>query len=102
MRTPSEKSIRDAIVKYLKTVGAWHIVTTGVGRAGVPDLLVCYLGYFIALEVKKPIGGVKSRLQKIEIERIVKAGGVGMFVTSVEEVKTIIGEVDKWKRSQSV
>lgn len=89
MRTPSEKSIRDAIVKYLKRRGCWVVVTTGVGRAGIPDLLVCYDGAFFAFEVKKPVGGKLSRLQKIEIERIQKAGGEAHVVTSVEDVKVV-------------
>lgn len=94
MRTPSEKSLRDRIVKYLTSVGAWNVVTTGVGRNGVPDLLVCYRGYFVALEVKKPIGGVVSKLQRIEIRRIQRAKGIAEVVTSVDEVRAIVARVD--------
>src|SRR4051812_31688714 len=94
MRTPSEKSIRDRIVKYLTKIGAWHVVTTGVGRGGVPDLLVCYRGYFVALEVKKPVGGKVSKLQAIEIKRINKAGGRAQVVTSLEDVETMIAYID--------
>src|SRR5688572_7742758 len=94
-RTPSEKSIRDRIVKYLTSVGAWNVVTTGVGRAGVPDLLVCYRGFFVALEVKKPVGGVTSKLQRIELRRLHKAGAHGGVVTSVEEVRAIIAHLDR-------
>lgn len=90
MRTPSEKSIRDGIVRYLKNVGAWHVVTTGVGRSGVPDLLVCYRGFFVALEVKKPVGGKVSKLQQIELDRLRRAGARGGVVTSVDQVKELL------------
>jgi Holliday junction resolvase len=100
MRTPSEKSIRDAIVRYLRRVGAWHVVTTGVGRSGVPDLLVCYRGYFVALEVKKPVGGKVSKLQAIEIKRIDKAGGEAQVVTSLEDVEAIIAKIDAWEKTR--
>lgn len=96
MRTPSEKSIVDAIVKYLKSIGAWHVKTHGgsYGRAGVPDLLVCYDGQFFAFEVKKPKVGVVTRLQALEIERINKADGIAAVVTSVVEVERVI---EQWK-----
>lgn len=92
MRTPSEKSIVDAITKYLRIKGAYVVKQHGsqYGRAGVPDLLVCYKGKFYGLEVKKPIGGVTSKLQLIELMRIKEAGGVAQVVTSVEDVRGII------------
>lgn len=91
-RTPSEKSIVDKITAYLRLKGAYVVKQHGsqYGRAGVPDLLVCYQGRFYGFEVKKPIGGVVSKLQRIEIDRIKESGGVACVVTSVEEVKGII------------
>lgn len=88
-RTPSEKSIVDAITKYLRAKGAYVVKQHGsqYGRAGVPDLLVCYEGRFYGFEVKKPVGGVVSKLQLIEIDRIKAAGGIAAVVTSVQQVK---------------
>lgn len=97
MRTPSEKSIVEAIKRYLDSVGAWHVKTHGgtVGRVGIPDLLVCYRGLFIALEVKKPKVGKVSVVQRVEIEKIRKAGGEAHVVTSVAEVEAIIAVIDR-------
>lgn len=96
MRTPSEKSIVDAIVRYLKSIGAWHIKTHGgsYGRSGVPDLIVCFQGQFFAFEVKKPKVGVVTRLQQLEIDRINRADGIALVVTSVEQVKE---RIEQWK-----
>ena len=90
-RTPSEKSIVDAITKYLRIKGAYVVKQHGsqYGRAGVPDLLVCYKGRFFAFEVKKPEGTV-SMLQKIEIGRVQDAGGIACVVYGVEQVKGIL------------
>lgn len=91
-RTPSEKSIVEAITKFLRSHGAWVYKTHGsqYGRAGVPDLIVCYEGRFYALEVKKPEGGRVSRLQEIEIERIRKARGIATVVRSVEDARAVV------------
>lgn len=92
VRTPSEKSIVKSIQRYLTSIGAWHSNEHGseFGRRGIPDLLVCYRGKFFAFEVKKPKVGVLSTIQKIEIARIRKAGGVAEVVTSAAQVKEII------------
>lgn len=72
----SEKQFESEVKGWLKDHGAWFLKTwsNGVQRAGVPDILVCYKGRFIALELKTKSGRV-SELQKYEIERIRKAGG---------------------------
>lgn len=61
--------------------GAWVLKTwsNGVQRSGVPDLIVCYKGYFLGLEIKAK-NGRASELQKWNIDGIKKAGGVGMIV----------------------
>ncbi|MEG1806473.1 MAG: VRR-NUC domain-containing protein [Clostridia bacterium] len=59
------------------------------GTAGIPDIICCYKGKFIAFEVKTDIGKT-TVLQQITIKRILKAGGYAVVVRSVEEVKKII------------
>ncbi len=64
------------------------------GTAGVPDIICCYKGRFIALEVKAP-DGKPTALQEATINRIREAGGVAEVVRSVEEVKEIITKFTK-------
>ena len=59
------------------------------GTAGVPDIICCYKGRFIALEVKAP-DGKATALQDATIRRIIGAGGIARIVRSLEEVKEII------------
>ena len=80
-----EKAFENQIKKYLKDHGAWFLKTwsNGVQRAGVPDLLACYKGKFIAIEVKAE-NGRASELQRYEVEQIRKAGGIAMILKPSE------------------
>ena len=76
-----EKNFENKIKKILKERGAWFLKTfsNGIQRAGVPDLLVCYKGQFIGIEVKAE-KGVISPLQIRELNQIREAGGYGLVV----------------------
>ena len=52
--------------------------------SGIPDLLICHRGRFIALEVKTERGKV-SEQQEWQLKRIDKAGGIARVVRSVDE-----------------
>ena len=95
MQSTLEAPIRKRINAYLKRMGAWvyHPHGAGASMAGAPDLLVCYKGRFLGLEVKRP-GGKATELQAHTLEEITEAGGVSSVVTSVEEVETILRRVD--------
>lgn len=87
-----EKDIVDAIREYLQTKDKlfyWKEHGGQFGTAGIPDIIVCYKGKFIGLEVKLP-GRKPTLLQKITLNKIQKAKGIAKVVTSVEEVKEII------------
>jgi len=91
----TEKEVQAKITKWLaKRDGVWFTKSVLMNSNGVPDLLICYRGVFIALEVKRPVGGRLSALQKIQIEAIEKAGGVARVVRSLDEVKEIINKID--------
>ena len=46
----------------------------GYGRAGIPDIIGCFMGFFIAIECKAGRGRLTA-LQERELERIQAAGG---------------------------
>lgn len=78
--TPEAK-VKKEVRKILDEYGAWHCMPmgSGFGRSGVPDLLVCYLGTFIAIECKAG-DNRPTLLQERELERIKKAGGYSLLV----------------------
>ena len=93
---PSERSIVDAIRKYLKSIGAKTHKTHGsaLGHAGTPDILGVYTRCdgkvsMLALEVKKPNGRL-TKLQDHELAEWKKAGAIAGRVESVEDVKNLL------------
>jgi hypothetical protein len=89
-----ESEIITAIKAYLKTVPDcfyWKEHGGVYSQSGIPDLIVCLKGRFIAFEVKTEKGKV-SALQEITLRRIRKAGGIAEVVRSVEDVKAVLAK----------
>lgn len=63
------------------------------GTAGIPDIIACINGRFVAFEVKTPTGKL-TRLQEITIEKIRAAGGWAYKVTSAADVAKILKELE--------
>lgn len=93
-----EKDIVAAIKKYLASLGSdiffWKEWGGPYGTSGVPDIICCYKGRFLGLEVKLPTGRL-TELQKRAIRKINGAGGVACRVESVEDVKHVIEQVNR-------
>lgn len=90
--TPEFK-VKAKAVAVLKGLGAYYFfpATHGYGRSGVPDIIACYKGQFIAIECKagknKP-----TALQEREMKCIGDAGGVVCVVdeTNVAALPTML------------
>lgn len=76
-----EKNFENKIKKFLKENGCWFVkyFANRNTRAGVPDLLACVNGYFLAIEVKGPTGK-PSELQLWNVEQIREAGGIAIVL----------------------
>lgn len=92
----AEKKVENAIKRYLDSLGAYHVKIHGSAYmpAGTPDILACVNGKFVGIEVKRPKGGVVSKLQELKIKQIRNAGGVAFVATSVDEVKKELSRYD--------
>lgn len=94
--TVKEADLITTIKKYLATLPetfAWKEHGGQYATAGIPDIVVCHRGRFIALEAK--VGkNQPTKLQAVTIEQIRKAGGTAAVVRSVADVKTIISELE--------
>lgn len=86
-----EKAIVNAILKYLKIIGAKAIKIHGTpfSRAGTPDIVGAINGRPLALEVKRP-GEEETRIQAHELRKWKEAGAITGVVTSVAEAKEIL------------
>ena len=88
-----ESAIQKKIIDYLHSVGAWTVKTIQCNKSGVPDILCCYKGKFLAFEVKRDEYAKMnetSELQQRTIKQIIGAEGVACVVISVTEVKDIL------------
>lgn len=107
-RDVKESTIQKEIIDYLKSRGAWVIKVPGsqiVGSAentvvapllpGTPDLLACYRGRFLGIEVKAARKGVRvSGEQVAQGSAIQKSGGWWFVAWKVEQVETLLESVD--------
>lgn len=81
----SEKTIQNKIIKDLKARGCWVMKTQG-GVAGTPvgapDIIACYKGEFLGIEIKK-IGGKVSESQLIQATKIGSNNGNIYFTNDI-------------------
>ena len=77
----SEKSFENKIKAYLKSIGAYFIKTHGdrFSKVGVPDIIACVKGHFVAVEVKAE-NGKPSELQLYHLDKIGEAGGYSFLL----------------------
>ena len=80
MRTPEGK-VKDKVVKILKQYGVYYFfpVTGGLGMSGIPDIICCHNGRFIAIECKAGKNKTTA-LQDAHLARIRAAGGVAVVI----------------------
>lgn len=95
----AEKNFETRVKKFLKEQGCWVLKYWGGGRftkAGIPDLLVCCNGHFLAVELKAP-NGQASELQKYTIKEIEKAGGIALILypKDFDKFKQLVIELAK-------
>lgn len=88
-----EKVIENKIKDYLTSKGIYHFKIHGDSfvKPGLPDIVSCWDGKFLAIEVKRP--GAKneqSDLQKIHEKNIIKSGGIYLLADSLDDVKNLI------------
>jgi len=88
----TEKEITAAIMRYLKSVPecfCWKEHGGMYGTAGLPDIICCIKGRFVAFEVKTPSGRL-TKLQEAAMRKIRDAKGEAFKVTSVGDVRAVI------------
>lgn len=77
----AEKNFENKIKKFIKDSGGWYVkfFANRMTKSGVPDLLCCINGYFVAIEVKAS-NGTASELQKHTVKEINKARGYAIIL----------------------
>lgn len=89
-----EKLFENKVKQFLKEQGCYFIKYWGGAaytQKGIPDLLICCAGFFVAVELKSE-KGKPSELQEWNIRKIKEAGGYAqvLYPNQFEEFKTFI------------
>lgn len=88
----SETSFKNAVMARLNGMpNTWAVKFHGspMVRGGVPDILISHCGKFVGAELK--VGNNEaSKLQKYEMAKIVKAGGVAGVARTWADVETLL------------
>lgn len=76
-----EGNFQRKILKWLECVNIYAIKynASGISKTGIPDILCNLNGTFLAIEVKKE-NGKPTELQKYNIRRINKDGGIAILL----------------------
>lgn len=93
--TPEGK-VKAKVVELLKAAGVYYFfpAANGYGRAGVPDIICCANGRFLAIECKAG-RGTTTKLQDREIEQIRRSKGVVLVIneTNIDTVELALKDL---------
>ena len=87
----TETNLKKKVLKYLKETypDAWAYKTCDQFTSGIPDIIICLEGKFIAIELK--VGSNKATLlQAYTLEKIKVSGGACGVAYNLGEVKEIL------------
>ena len=93
----AEALLTKSIRQLLNSVGifAWKEWGGPMSTPGVPDIIGCFKGRLIGIEIKSE-KGVVSEYQKEFIENINRAGGLAFVARSVDDVIEGLGLQDRF------
>ena len=93
MADTPEKKVKTQVKKQLDEMGIYHFspYQAGMGRAGIPDIICCYRGLFVAIECKAG-NGKTTALQEREINAIRTAKGLAFVINeeNVDQLKELL------------
>ena len=93
----AEKNFENRIKQFLEDEGCWFVkfFANAYTKSGIPDILCCCNGYFVAVEVKAP-NGKPSELQKRNIKQIYGTRGFGviLYPDQFDQFKELVRELN--------
>ena len=92
-----QTKIKEALKKRYPDAFVAKISQGAYSQAGIPDVMFIKDGHYFGFEVKRPVVGIRSKLQEQTAKMIQAAGGTAAFVCWPEEA---IREVEEYEKSQ--
>jgi hypothetical protein len=92
-----EKKVKQKVTKLLDSFGVYwfYPVATGYGSSGIPDIIACVCGRFIAIECKATSKNQPTALQLHNLARIKDQGGIAVVIheENIEELHHVINAI---------
>ena len=96
MASTPESKVKANVRKLLDELKIYHFMppANGFGRAGIPDIIGCMDGHFIAIECKAG-KGTTTALQDRELDAISNHGGTTFIANehNLDELKLLLGSI---------
>jgi len=91
-----ESELTTKIIKALRGRGGFWFKVHGnaIQMSGIPDIIGCYRGHFIAMEVKLPRRLIVSKRQRLILRRIRRAGGTSIVIQDSLAALEVLDRVD--------
>lgn len=91
---PPEERLKISVLKFLRERGGFFEKTHGndMTRNGMPDIVGCYRGQYVAIELKAK-GKKPTDIQLRVLKEIRRAGGIGAWADDLETVERAF---DNW------
>lgn len=86
-----ESKFQKKVIGYLNINNAYNLKTIRCNRNGIPDIICCYQGKFIAIELKTDNNRLSGK-QELEKKRIESAGGIFIELRNTDEWKELLNE----------
>lgn len=93
---PLERQVVKQLLDYLRSRGAFAEKVHGDGlQPTLLDIIACYKGRFLHLEVKRD-GKAQATLRQLHtIRKVQDAGGIAEVVYTVGQVKQLLDDIDE-------
>lgn len=91
-----EYRIVQNIKRLIRSRGGWCVKIHGgpYQDAGTPDILACYKGRFVAVEVKTARGVARPE-QKVTQRAVTGSGGYALITHLIGDVADVLDEIDR-------
>ena len=96
----AESATQKKVIEWIRSEGQYVVNIHGheMQERGIPDLLCCWDGLFIGIELKEP-GEEPDAIQQYHLNNIASANGYAMIAHSLEDVQEgiqhIRGQLEK-------
>ena len=91
-----EKIFENKVKDFIKDQNGWHVkfFANRMTKEGIPDVLSCINGYFVAIEIKAQ-NGKPSDLQIYHCEKIREAGGFAfvLYPSGFDDFKKFVKDL---------